>query len=65
MMLTDIPLGDHSFRAGIIRTVRLDADGRPYVLDDDGSPAYGVWILLADNADDAVDQPIIRTSWQP
>jgi hypothetical protein len=26
----------------------LDADGRQYVLDDDGQPVYGVWILIAE-----------------
>jgi hypothetical protein len=39
------------FLDGISRPVYLDADGRQYVLDDDGQPGYGVWVH--------VDEPVI------
>jgi hypothetical protein len=31
---------------GIIRPVFLGADGGQYVLDDDGQPIYGVWLVI-------------------
>jgi hypothetical protein len=34
------------FIDGITRPVILGADGRQYVLDDDGQPIYGEWILI-------------------
>jgi hypothetical protein len=39
-------IGVVPFIDGISRPVYLGADGRQYVLDDDGQPVYGVWILI-------------------
>jgi hypothetical protein len=40
------PIGIVPFIDGITRPVILGADGRQCVLDDDGQPIYGVWILI-------------------
>jgi hypothetical protein len=39
-------IGFATFIDGVTRPVFLDADGRQSVLDDDGQPIYGVWILI-------------------
>jgi hypothetical protein len=39
--ISSIPFVD-----GVTRPVYLDADGRQFVLDVDGTPIYGVWVLI-------------------
>jgi hypothetical protein len=34
------------FIDGCMRDVFFDADGRQFVLDDNGEPMYGVWIYI-------------------
>ena len=43
---TDSPFASIPFADGVVRPVFLDADGRQYVLDDNGQPIYGVWIYI-------------------
>jgi hypothetical protein len=37
-------LGQRQFSDATSRPVYRSDDGRPYVLDDDGEPVYGVWL---------------------
>ena len=53
-MSTLVPIASIPFLDGTTRPVYLDADGREYVLNDDGQPVYGEWIYL--------DEPEILTS---
>jgi hypothetical protein len=41
-------VGRVPFTDGAEREVYEDADGRQYVLDDDGGRVYGVWVMPAD-----------------
>jgi hypothetical protein len=43
-------LGTVPFTGGVDRKVFLDEDGRQFVVDGNGDPVYGVWIL--------VDEPV-------
>jgi len=42
--MTDRTIGSIPFIDSIVRPVFLDANGRQYVLDNDGDRVYGVWI---------------------
>ena len=44
-------IGSREFTDGSQREVYEDDDGRQFVLDDEGQPVYGVWIV--------VDEPVI------
>ena len=48
------PIASVPFVDVVRRDVFLDADGRQYVLDDDGQAVYGVWVLI--------DEPLIVTA---
>jgi hypothetical protein len=39
-------IGLVSFIDGVARTAFLDADGRQFVLDDDGQLVYGAWVYI-------------------
>ena len=52
-MTADRAIDSIQFTDGVLRPVFLDADGRQFVLDDDGDRAYGEWIY--------VDEPEIVT----
>jgi hypothetical protein len=39
-------IGEVLFVDGVARPVYLDADGRQYVLDDDGQPVHGTWLYI-------------------
>jgi hypothetical protein len=43
-------IGSREFTDGSQRDVYEDDDGRQFVIDDDGNPAYGVWILADEPA---------------
>ncbi len=53
-------LGCLPFVNGVTRDVFEDAGGRQFVLDGDGDPQYGVWILPRTPAwpDDSDDGPV-------
>jgi len=40
------PVASVPFIDGVTRPFYLDADGRQYVLDNDGNPVYGSWIYI-------------------
>lgn len=44
----DQPIGKVPFVDGVERDVYQDADGRQYVIDDDGVSVHGVWLLQED-----------------
>ena len=52
-MTADRAIDSIPFTDGVERPVFLDADGRQFVLDDDGDPVHGMWIY--------VDEPEIVT----
>ena len=52
--MTTPPIAFVPFVDGVPRPVFLNADGRQYVLDDDGQAVYGVWVLI--------DEPLILTA---
>jgi hypothetical protein len=40
------PIGSIPFTDGIVRPAFMDAARRQYILDEDGQPAYGVWVYI-------------------
>jgi len=49
--LPDRKLGHRVFMDGVERTVFEDSDGRQYVLDADGMPVHGVWLIPEEEPD--------------
>jgi len=51
MLPNDIrPIGETLFIDGTTRTVFEDADGRQFVIDDNGDRVYGVWVYVDEPA---------------
>ena len=57
--MTPQPIGTREFLDGSTRLVYVEADGRQFVIDDDGQRLYGVWLYRE------ADEPTVETTHLP